>query len=196
MTGIAEEKAALRRAAKLSRAAAAQAAEDAAARFLERLLDAVQFLPLATVSAYWPMSDELDVRPTMQSLHERGNRIALPVMLGPARPLLFRQWKPGQALQAAAFGTSEPPADAPISVPEVLIVPLLAFDRKGYRLGYGGGFYDRTLAELRSVSKVQAVGAAYAGQEVDDVPREATDLPLDWIVTEEDVIRIGGAALT
>ncbi len=191
MTGIAEEKAALRKEAKRRRAAAAAAAENAAARFLEGLLDAVQFLPLATVSAYWPMADELDVRSAMKALHERGNRIALPVMLGPARPLLFRQWQPGQALEPAAFGTSEPPAEAPISVPEVLIVPLLAFDRQGYRLGYGGGFYDRTLAELRGVSHVTAVGAAYAGQEVARVPREATDLPLDWIVTEREAIRIG-----
>ncbi len=191
MTGIAEEKAALRKEAKRRRKTAVDAADDAAARFLEGLLGAVQFLPLETVSAYWPMGDELDVRPAMHTLHQRGNRIALPVMLGPAKPLLFKQWQPGQALQPAAFGTSEPPADAPISVPEILIVPLLAFDRKGYRLGYGGGFYDRTLAELRAVSKITAVGAAYAGQEVADVPRDATDLPLDWIVTEQEAIRIG-----
>lgn len=188
---ILEQKAALRREAGKRRKAAAGAAEAAAVRFCARFFESLDLLPLTTVSAYWPMGSELDVRPVMERLHGQGHAVALPVVIKPGQPLLFRLWEPGQPLGAAGFGTSEPPAEAALAVPEVLIVPLLAFDRQGYRLGYGGGFYDRTLADLRAGGRVLAVGAAYAGQEVAAVPREATDARLDWIVTEEEAIRFG-----
>ncbi len=184
---LADEKAALRKAARATRTAAAKQASDAGAAFLGRL----PFLPpSAPVSAYWPMGSELDVYPAMTALHERGHPIGLPVMLGAARPLIFRHWSPGQDLEAAGFGTSEPSAEADEMEPQVLIVPLLAFDRQGYRLGYGGGFYDRTLANLRPKGGIIAIGAAFAEQEVESVPREATDLALDWIVTEREAICI------
>jgi len=184
---IAEEKAALRKEAKGRRKQAEAAVPDAAKRFARLLPDLPECVP---VSAFWPMGQELDVRPAMQALHERGHDVGLPAMPGPARPLIFRRWQAGMTLVPAAFGTSEPPAEAEEIVPQVLIVPLLAFDRAGFRLGYGGGFYDRTLAILRPRGLVLAIGAAYAAQEVAAVPREETDLALDWIVTERESIRI------
>lgn len=185
-----EAKAALRSEARHLRAAAAKAARGAGEAFLERLSSGPELPHAAPISAYWPMASELDVVPAMTALNEAGHGICLPVMLGPARPLVFRRWTPGLALQEAGFGTSEPPPEAEELVPEVLIVPLLAFDRAGYRLGYGGGFYDRTLAVLRAEHRVLAIGAAFAAQEVAKVPREATDLALDWIVTEAEAIRM------
>ncbi len=187
---LAEEKAALRKAARGRRAAAAREAPDAAVGFLQQLERGPRIPPEAKVSAFWPMGSEIDVVPAMQALHEGGHLVALPVMLGPAQPLIFRLWTPGLDLVSADFGTSEPPADAKEVEPQFLIVPLLAFDRQGFRLGYGGGFYDRTLAKLRAKGQVLAIGAAYAAQEVEAVPREATDLALDWIVTEGHAIRI------
>ncbi len=187
---LADEKAALRKRARAARAAAAKTAEAPSAAFLTQLGQGPLIPAGCTVSAYWPMGSELDIVPAIRALHDRGHPIALPVMLEPARPLIFRLWSPDMTLQAAGFGTSEPPEEAPEVEPQVLIVPLLAFDRQGYRLGYGGGFYDRTLAKLRAKSAVLAIGAAYAGQEVESVPREATDLALDWIVTEAEAIRI------
>ncbi len=187
---LSEAKAALRKQARATRAAAAKAVDAAGNAFLRQLEQGPQIPAAAKMSAYWPMGSELDVLPAIEALHACGHAIALPVMLGPARPLIFRLWSPGMALQDAGFGTSEPPPEAPEVEPQVLIVPLLAFDRQGYRLGYGGGFYDRTLAKLRAKSDVLAIGAAYAAQEVESVPREATDLALDWIVTEREAIRI------
>ncbi len=187
---LAEEKAALRKEARRRRAAAAQVAGKAGEAFLEWLFAGPAIPVAAAVSAYWPMGSELDVTPAMAALHGAGHPVGLPVMIGPARPLIFRLWQPGQVLQAADFGTSEPSAEAEEMIPSVLIVPLLAFDRQGYRLGYGGGFYDRTLALLRGRGPVLAVGAAFAAQEVAQVPREATDLPLDWIVTESEAFRV------
>ncbi|MEQ8651758.1 MAG: 5-formyltetrahydrofolate cyclo-ligase [Kiloniellales bacterium] len=187
---LAEEKAALRKRARATRSAAAKRALGAASAFLEQLDSGPEIPAAASISAFWPMGSEIDVAPAIEALHERGHAIALPVMLGPAQPLIFRLWTPATVLEAADFGTSEPPANAPEIEPQVLIVPLLAFDRQGYRLGYGGGFYDRTLAKLRAKGSVLSIGAAYAAQEVDSVPREATDLALDWVVTEREAIRI------
>ncbi|GAB5469470.1 MAG: hypothetical protein Kilf2KO_25000 [Rhodospirillales bacterium] len=190
MADVAEEKAALRRQAKASRDRAAAENATAAVGFLEHLLKVEALPPGTAISAYWPMGSEIDVRPAVQHLHDDGHRIVLPVMQGAGRPLLFKVWQPGEALQPGAYGTSEPLDEAEFAVPEVLIVPLLAFDRKGYRLGYGGGFYDRTLAELRRLGHIMAIGAAFAAQEVARVPRDATDLALDWVVTEREAFAV------
>ncbi len=137
------------------------------------------------VSGYWPIRGELDPRPLLTELKRRGARCALPAIAGRERPLEFREWTPGDPLTRAGFGTSEPAPGAPVVVPEVLIVPLLAFDGHGYRLGYGGGYYDRTIRSLRrGAGACLAVGFAYAGQEVDAVPHGETDERLDWVVTE------------
>lgn len=145
----------------------------------------------AAVSGFWPIREEIDVRPLLEALAARGNVCALPVIVGRGRPLVFRRWRPGDTLEAASFGLKEPPASAPEVAPRVLLVPLLAFDGSGRRLGYGAGFYDRTLARLRARSAVLAVGIAYAGQRFESVPAGADDEPLDWVVTELGAARLG-----
>jgi 5-formyltetrahydrofolate cyclo-ligase len=132
------------------------------------------------IGGYWPLGSEIDSRPLLTSLANSGIRCALPVVTGPDRPLIFRQWRPGDELVPGQEGGPIPNAAAPELSPDLLLVPLLAFDNKGYRLGQGGGYYDRTLATLR----VLAIGLAYVGQEIDEVPHEAHDVRLDWIVTE------------
>jgi len=130
------------------------------------------------------MRCEADPRPLMTALSALGHPLALPCVEKCAAPLLFRCWKEGDLLGRGAYGTSEPlPSAAPV-IPAVLLVPLLAFDAEGYRLGYGGGYYDRTLAALRSTQPVTAIGIAYAGQEIPAVPHEAHDLRLDAILCE------------
>jgi 5-formyltetrahydrofolate cyclo-ligase len=179
-----------RRVAKGLRAAAGRNSPRAGERLAARLLETFETPAGTGVSAFWPLDGEIDIRPAMTDLHERGCQVALPVMRGPGMALQFRRWQPGDELTPAAFGTREPGGDKPAVIPKVLLVPLLAFDRAGYRLGYGGGFYDRTLAELRGRGAVCAIGLAYAGQEMQDVPHDDKDQPLDWIVTEEEAIRI------
>jgi 5-formyltetrahydrofolate cyclo-ligase len=143
------------------------------------------------VSAYWAMGDELNAQFLIRHLHEAGCVIGLPVVLGKGQPLLFRRWTPETKFIPGGFGTQIPSPDEPEVVPQRLIVPLLAFDAAGYRLGYGGGFYDRTLAKLRGLGPVSAIGFAYAGQEVDAVPREDFDQQLDWLATEVSMRRFG-----
>ncbi len=142
------------------------------------------------VAGYWPMADEIDVRPLMTGLFEDGWTVALPVVVAKEEPLVFRRWQPGMALEAGRFGTCHPGPGAPEIVPDILLVPLLAFDDKGFRLGWGGGFYDRTLSRLRAAADVTAVGIAYQGQKVDSVPHSSNDEPLDWIVTDEGILEI------
>lgn len=184
------EKARLRTAAKQRRAAAAESAGAGAADALrDHVLAAVDLAAGTVVSAYWPMGDEMDPRPLMEALHERGHTLCLPVTAGKGRPLVFRAWAPDDRLLDGGFGTRIPWPDKPELTPRVLLVPLLLFDRAGYRLGYGGGFYDRTLAALRGRDpEVQAVGLAYAAQEVPDVPHDADDQRLDRVVTEQGLV--------
>ncbi|MEM9010398.1 MAG: 5-formyltetrahydrofolate cyclo-ligase [Pseudomonadota bacterium] len=141
------------------------------------------------IASYLPIRSELDPRPAMTSLAENGRTVAVPVVVGAAQPLTFRAWQPGCRLVTGAFGVAVPEEGEAVT-PDLLIVPLLAFDRAGYRLGYGGGFYDRTLERLRAAGPVVAIGVAFAAQEVDAVPREATDARLDAIVTEAGVIAL------
>jgi 5-formyltetrahydrofolate cyclo-ligase len=139
------------------------------------------------ISLFAAIRTEIDPAPLAASLHAQGHVIALPVVVGPARPLIFRRWAPDVALIRGAFGAPIPP-EGPELTPDLVIAPLLAFDRACARLGYGGGYYDRTLAKLRATSPVPAAGLAYAAQEVPQVPREATDICLDAILTEAGVI--------
>ena len=141
----------------------------------------------AIVAGFWPMGREIDIRPLLLALHERGHPIVLPVTPKRGFPLAFRGWRPGDVLVAEAFGTSRPIGEE--LVPEYVLVPLLAFDRAGRRLGYGGGFYDRTLAGLPGA---MAVGCAYAAQEVDEVPTGPYDFLLNAVATERGVIRCEG----
>ena len=139
--------------------------------------------PDAVVSAFAPMADELRIWPLLRRLSADGIRLALPVMQGKGNPLLFRAWAPGDAMDSGVWGIAEPKADKPALDPDVLLMPLLAFDRQGWRLGYGGGFYDRTLQGLRARKPVIAVGLGYDELEVDAVPRLDYDQRLDWVLT-------------
>lgn len=147
-----------------------------------------------SVSAYWPIGDELDVRPLIEALSRRGCTVALPVVTAPRQPLEFRAWRAGDPLEPGSAGTWHPTAAAPAVRPEILLVPLLAFDRRGCRLGYGGGYYDRTLAALRRTGPMIAVGVGYAAQEVAAVPVDDYDQRLDVALTEEDTMEFEGQA--
>jgi 5-formyltetrahydrofolate cyclo-ligase len=188
MTDTAAVKAALR-SVMLDRRAQAHAAAVPAEAFVGPLLGALG--EAGPVAAYWPMRSETDPRPALTALHARGVPLALPVVVGRGMPLAFRAWEPGAAMVPGGFGVQVPADDRPV-VPRALVVPLLAFDRAGFRLGYGGGFYDRTLAALRATGPVLAVGLAYAAQEVTHVPRTIDDQRLDRIVTEVETIRPEG----
>jgi 5-formyltetrahydrofolate cyclo-ligase len=143
--------------------------------------------PGAIVAGYFPFRDEADPRALMAALSAKGHPLALPVV-EQGKPLSFRAWKMGDAMHANtnAYGIPEPAATAPEITPVLILVPLLAFDAEGHRLGYGGGYYDRTLDALKSA---RAIGIAYAGQEVPLLPREAHDHPLDAVITEAGLRR-------
>ena len=138
----------------------------------------------AVVSGYWPMAEEFDDRLLLAHFAENGHPCALPVVVAKDAPLLFRRWQPGDMLITGAGGIEEPSAEATPLDPMVLLVPLLAFDAEGNRLGYGGGYYDRSMAKLRAFGPVLAVGVAFAGQAMAEVPHGPGDQRLDWIVTE------------
>ena len=141
------------------------------------------------VSAFLPIGSEIDTLPTMRALTDLGHVTGLPVVMAKAQPLIFRKWFVGEELVPGAFGTSEPLPSEPEIIPEVLLVPLLAFDADGYRLGYGGGFYDRTIEKLELDAPITTVGVAFSAQQVDTVPRGPHDRALQWIATEKQVIR-------
>ncbi|MCA3425892.1 MAG: 5-formyltetrahydrofolate cyclo-ligase [Roseomonas sp.] len=173
---------------KLARAKRASLANiGAPARLAEAML--AQHAPPkgAIIAGYWPMGDEMDPRPLMLALASRGHAIALPVTPPRGEPLAFRAWALGAALRPGPMGTSEPVAGEELR-PDVLLVPLLAFDRAGRRLGYGGGYYDRTLAALPGA---KAIGIAYAGQEMPEVPAGPQDMRLPLVATEDSVIVCG-----
>lgn len=141
------------------------------------------------VSAFLPMGSEIDTLPTMRALADMGHVTALPVVVGKGQALIFRKWFVGETLVQASFGTSEPSSSEPEIIPDVVLVPLLAFDTDGYRLGYGGGFYDRTIEKLEKMGPVTTVGVAFSAQRVDTVPRGPHDKPLQWVATESGLIK-------
>jgi 5-formyltetrahydrofolate cyclo-ligase len=176
-------------AARRKAAAAALPPAKAGAAAAERFLRTVPLAAGAVISGYWPLADEIDPRPILRRLAAAGHVIGLPVVTARATPLTFRRWHPDADLVVGSFKVMTPGPDAAEVVPDVVLAPLLAFDRAGYRLGYGGGFYDRTLEKLRRGRPVLAVGLAYASQELPAVPREPTDQRLDWLVTERAAVR-------
>lgn len=138
----------------------------------------------AIVSGFWPIKDEIDIRPLMIELFNEGCQMALPVVQGRGQPLLFRAWRPGDPLEAGVFGTLQPQARREAVEPDALLVPLLACDGEGWRLGYGAGFYDMTLVSLRSRKHVTAVGVGFDAQFVPEVPHGPDDQRLDWLLTD------------
>jgi 5-formyltetrahydrofolate cyclo-ligase len=187
---LANEKRAAREAAVLRRDAAHAALRDSAPeRVAANFAKSFRLAKGAVVSGYWPGRSELDIRILMEALHAQGHAIALPVVMGRGKPLIFRAWRPGAVLEAKKFGLREPAAEAVEMTPSVLLVPFLAFDEDGYRIGYGAGYYDMTLAALRSRGAVLAIGVGYSAQCVGRLPRDGHDERLDWVVTEGSVVR-------
>jgi len=140
------------------------------------------------VSVFYPVADEPDTLSLLRGLTDRGVATALPVTISRADPLKFRRWRPGEKLVEGALKIPAPPPDAPEVDPDFLFVPLAAFDRRGHRIGYGAGYYDRALARLRAERSVIAVGVAYATSEIEAVPSEPHDQKLDFVLTENEVI--------
>lgn len=178
----------LRERMKAERRAAAEARPDAAVHAARHFLSAIDRPEDAVISLYFPIGDELDTEPLAAALFEEKTAVALPVVLRKKAPLIFRLYRPGDALIAGAYGEQVPAETAAEAAPDILVMPLLAFTRTGGRLGYGGGYYDRTLAALREKGRPLAVGYAYGAQEVDALPLSPLDQPLDWIVTERGAI--------
>ncbi|MGK7754540.1 MULTISPECIES: 5-formyltetrahydrofolate cyclo-ligase [unclassified Roseovarius] len=183
MSDLAEVKAAARKAAFARRKAAFDAVGGAGAGLLSGVLAGYRGVPLA---GYMPIRTEIDPLPAMAEAAAHGP-VGVPVIEGEGKPLKFSRWEPGGPLRDGPFGAKVPQVDD-FFEPEILIVPLVAFDRIGGRLGYGGGFYDRTLELLRSRRPTLAIGFAFAAQEAEALPLEATDQPLDMVVTEKEVI--------
>jgi len=181
MTGP-DRKAAARKAAFAARKQAHDEGVGTAAH-LAAVLEHHRGVPLA---GYMAMRTEIDPTPAMEEAADHGP-VCVPVIMGKGQPLRFRQWSPGCRMIAGEFGAQIPETGAWIE-PEILIVPLVAFSRQGGRLGYGGGFYDRTLEGLRAKRPTLGIGFAYAAQELPDLPLDPTDQPLDMIVTEQGVI--------
>jgi 5-formyltetrahydrofolate cyclo-ligase len=186
---LADIKKQARRDAAQRRAAAHEALKDTGGEAL-----ALRGLPVALkpgiVSGFMPYKSEITTIPLLNRLRREGLVTALPVVMGEGLPLTFRAWAPGEKLAPGVWDIPIPEKAEEIQ-PDVLLVPGLSFDRAGYRLGYGGGFYDRTLVKLREFKAVVAIGVGYAAQMVDRVPRGDYDQPLDFIMTEEETIACG-----
>lgn len=179
-----QQKEALREKARALRAKVPQADRAEAARFAAaHFFGAVSPKPGQIVACYWPIRDEIDSRPILTELMDSGQPVCLPVVTGEEQPLDMRLWEPGAPLYPSGFGSLAPAETAPRVEPDILVIPLLAFDRTGTRLGYGRGYYDRTLGAMNKRPLV--VGMAFAIQELDFIPRAKHDIPLDIAVTED-----------
>lgn len=183
---IEEAKALLRRRARAQRSAlSSEARAEASAAICRNFFESVTLGPDEAVAAYWRIRDEVDCQSILIRLMDSGQAVILPVVSGADEPLDMRVWEPGTPLYEAGFGTLAPSDLAPRRVPDVVLMPLLGFDAAGTRLGYGGGYYDRTLAQLPGRPKL--IGLAFSRQELDAIPREPHDVPLDAVITEHGV---------
>ncbi|MFP6691343.1 MAG: 5-formyltetrahydrofolate cyclo-ligase [Alphaproteobacteria bacterium] len=170
-----------------------QSGPGAGVRAADHFLANVPVAPGAIVSGYWPIRDEFDVMPVMRRLSGAGYRCALPFVDKKRHVLIFREWRPGTVMLEGPFRIPEPTEEAAVLTPSLLLVPLLAYDSEGFRLGYGGGYYDGALADLRAADgPVLAVGMAFSEQLVERVPHGTRDQQLDWIVTERGAMLFAG----
>lgn len=186
----------LAREAAKGRRDAAYAALGAPARaaIASHFLCAIALPPASSIAGYAAIGSEADPSELLSQLDAAGHVCALPVVETRQAPLAFRRWRPGDPLFPGGHGTRVPSPRAPLCRPDIVLVPLLAFDGAGRRLGYGGGYYDRTLAALRAGGRpVIAVGLAFSAQEAQDLPEDEFDQRLDWIVTEKEARRFGAA---
>jgi len=180
------------RAAALKRRAAAHAGDpEAGRRLADHFPDCLWPKLHSLVAGYYAVRSEIDPAPLMETFWCEQARLALPCVTAPDAPLEFRAWAPGDALETGAYSIACPQPRAPVLTPDLVLVPLLAFDHMGRRLGYGGGYYDRTIAALRAAGDVQVVGLAYSAQRLTRVPSAAHDMRLDWIVTEHGALKAG-----
>jgi 5-formyltetrahydrofolate cyclo-ligase len=161
----------------------AAAAEAIAARGLP-----IAVKPGAVVSGFMPMKTEINPLPLLRRLADAGAKLALPVVAGRGKPLILRAWAFGDPLDTGVWGIREPKLEAPEVEPDILIVPLAAFDRSGHRIGYGAGYYDLTITRLRGLKPVIAIGLAFAAQEIPAVPATERDARLDLVLTEREII--------
>jgi len=187
MNTIKEKKAAARKLAFAARNPAHALGLDEAAN--RNLIGHLAMFPDAEIiSAYMAIRTEVNPLATMTILHGQGKRICVPVIRQAGQPLLFQEWTPETEMVAGPFGAAIPAAGEYLQ-PDLLITPLVAFDQKCFRLGYGGGFYDRSFQEIAAVKPVLGIGFAYGAQELPSVPREPTDRQLDAVVTEATILR-------
>jgi 5-formyltetrahydrofolate cyclo-ligase len=155
----------------------------------QRFLDTISTHKESIVAAYLPIMHEVDPTIILVHLAKAGVQCALPVVVKKAQPLDFITWVPGGPLKTGAFGTLVPLSGEKCQ-PDLLIVPLLGFDREGYRLGFGGGYYDRSLEHLSQKRTVLSVGLAFCEQELHDLPHEGHDQRLDWIITDREAVKV------
>jgi 5-formyltetrahydrofolate cyclo-ligase len=183
-----DAKAAIRREARTRRDALPPAMRAAASQAIAARPFPVPVSPGMIISGFMPMGSEISPLPLLRALADGGVRLALPAVAGRGKPLIMRAYAFGEPLAAGVWGIREPKPDAPEVLPDVVIVPLLAFARSGHRVGYGAGYYDMTLAALRAQKTIYAVGIAFASQEIAAVPTTPRDARLDLVLTEREVI--------
>ncbi len=149
---------------------------------------AQSFMPQSSIACYMPLKGEVSCRSILQTLTNQSHTVCLPVVIGRKDALAFRQYRTGDLLERGMMGPLEPSRTAREVIPDVILIPMLGFSRQKYRLGYGSGFYDRTLEAFRRIKPVKTIGLAYSIQELDAMPLEAHDIPLDMIITEKEII--------
>lgn len=164
--------------------------KNSAEEIVKQFLKHISLKNKVVVAGYWPMGSEADCRPLLQELIEKGCGCALPVIQAGDAILHFQRYERGNMLMPNQEHKFMQPETSEEAIPDIVLVPLVAFDRQGYRIGQGGGFYDRTLAYLRQRNNVLAAGIAFACQECGAIPHEAHDEQLDWVVTEKEAIEI------
>ena len=189
---LVDKKSALRTAAAARRDAMPAELRKAAADAIAARVFPVPIKPGIVVSGFMPLKTEINPLPLMKTLADAGATLALPKIARRGQPLIMRAWPWGAPLDTGQWGIREPKADSPEVEPDILLVPLLAFDRSGQRIGYGAGYYDMTIGRLRSRKSITAVGIAFAMQEVPEVPATEHDARLDLVLTEREVIEING----